>query len=279
MILIADSGSTKTEWGMLNTETRAVEACRTSGINPLYQDEESIHQMLQQEFTLPVTVLDGIFFYGAGCINEQLNDLIRRTLYQNFRCLSITIQSDLMAAARSLCQNQEGIACILGTGSNSCYYNGHEITRHVSPLGYILGDEGSGAVLGKKFMSDLLKKQLPRSIADRFFALYKISPDHVLENIYKKPFPNRFLAQFTRFIHENLHEDYLKKLVKDSFNEFFTRNIRQYPEASRLPVHFTGSIAWYFKDILQASAKESGYQTGIISLRPMEGLIDYHISN
>ena len=262
---------------MVDTGTRLVETCHTSGINPLYQDEESIYQMLLQEFALPAAEFGGIFFYGAGCINDRVKDLVRKTLNQYFRCLSITIQSDLMAAARSLCQNQEGIACILGTGSNSCYYNGHEIVRHIPPLGYVLGDEGSGAVMGKKLVSDLLKKQLPDAIANRFFSEYKITPDIVLENVYKKPFPNRYLAQFTRFILENLHEDSIRKLVKDNFNDFFIRNIRQYPEAHRLPVHFTGSIAWLFRDLLQESAKESGFQTGIISQKPMEGLINYHL--
>jgi glucosamine kinase len=278
MILIADSGSTKTEWCLVNLETRSFETCNTSGINPLYQDEVSIHQLLQREFTLQTPVLGGIFFYGAGCINDQLKDLVRRTLNLHFGCLSIAIQSDLMAAARSLCQNHEGIACILGTGSNSCYYNGHAIVRHVSPLGYVLGDEGSGAVIGRKFMSDLLKKQLPDAIGDLFVARYELSPEQVIENVYKKPFPNRFLAQFTRFIYDNLQEDSLKRIVKESFDEFFTRNIRQYPEALKLPVHFTGSVAWYFKDILQESAAESGFQTGIITLTPMEGLINYHIN-
>jgi len=278
MLLIADSGSTKTEWCLVNTETRMFKTCHTSGINPLYQDEESILQLLQVEYTLPVTPLHAVFFYGAGCINDQVSDRVRMLLSEHFRCLSVAVQSDLMAAARSLCQNHEGIACILGTGSNSCYYNGLEIVRHVSPLGYVLGDEGSGAVIGKKFMSDLLKKQLPDDIAGRFFEKYGLSSDQVLEQVYKKPYPNRFLAQFTRFIHENLHEASLRKLVKDGFAEFFTRNIRQYPEAHKLHVHFTGSVAWYFKDILEESAAESGFQTGIITLNPMEGLIQYHLN-
>ena len=277
MLLIADSGSTKTEWCLVNAKTRMFTTCHTTGINPIYQDAESIQQLLQQEYTLPVTALRSIYFYGAGCINDQVKAMLQKILSAHFRCLSISVQSDLMAAARSLCQNQEGIACILGTGSNSCFYNGQEIARHVSPLGYVLGDEGSGAVIGKKFMSDLLKKQLPDVIADRFFEKYALSPDHILEQVYKKPFPNRFLAQFTRFIHENLHEESLRKLVKDSFAEFFSRNIRQYPEAHKLPIHFTGSVAWHFKDILQESADESGFRTGIITLKPMEGLIQYHL--
>jgi N-acetylglucosamine kinase-like BadF-type ATPase len=277
MLLIADSGSTKTEWCLVNAETRMFTTYQTTGINPLYQDKESIHQLLQHEYPLPVGTLHNIYFYGAGCINNQVKDMMQKILGEHFRCPSVTVHSDLMAAARSLCQNHEGIACILGTGSNSCYYNGQEIARHVSPLGYVLGDEGSGAVIGKKLISDLLKKQLPDNIADRFFKKYTLSTDQFLEHVYKKPFPNRFLAQFTRFIHENLQEDSLRTLVKDSFTEFFSRNIRQYPEAYKLPVNFTGSVAWHFRDILQESAEESGFRTGIITLKPMEGLIQYHL--
>jgi N-acetylglucosamine kinase-like BadF-type ATPase len=279
MILIADSGSTKTEWCLVNTKTGSFETCHTSGINPLYQDAESIRFMLETEFSLRARAIRGIFFYGAGCINDHLKDQVRRVLDQHFRCHLITVRSDLMAAARSLCQNQEGMACILGTGSNSCYYNGHEIVRHVSPLGYILGDEGSGAVMGKKLLSDILKRQLPDGILDRFFAKYKLSTDTMLESVYKKPYPNRFLAQFAPFIQENLQEESLRNLVKKSFHEFFDRNIRQYPEAVRLPVDFTGSIAWHFRAVLQESARESGFQTGKITLKPMEGLIDFHIHN
>jgi glucosamine kinase len=278
MILIADSGSSKTEWCLVNTETGQSETCITAGVNPLYQDEESIYRMLQKEFTLRFTVLGGIFFYGAGCINDGVKDIVRTALNRNFRCLSITVHSDLMAAARSLCQNREGIACILGTGSNSCYYNGHEIARHVSPLGYILGDEGSGAVIGRNFMADLLKKQLPDLVAERFFQQYNLTPDQVIEHVYKAPYPNRFLAQFTRFILENLSEPSLKSLVKESFREFFARNIRQYPEAKRLPVNFTGSVAWHFRELLIESARESGFVTGLITPAPMKGLVDYHLN-
>jgi N-acetylglucosamine kinase-like BadF-type ATPase len=277
MILIADSGSTKTAWSLVNPDNGSIETCQTSGINPMYQDEEAILKLLQQEITLHIPDGVKLFFYGAGCINNQANGIVQQALDGFFHSSAVSVETDLMAAARSLCQQAEGIACILGTGSNSCYYNGKEITRHVSPLGYMLGDEGSGAVIGRKFIADLLKNQLPKYIRDRFFSSTNFTAHQLLENVYKKPFPNRFLAQFTRFIHENMNECSLRNLVKDNFNDFFTRNIRQYPEAQHLPIQFTGSIAFYFEILLRDSANESGFRIGIITKSPMEGLIKYHL--
>jgi glucosamine kinase len=276
MILIADSGSTKTSWSLVDSGTATVETCQTSGINPLYQDEETIFQLLKQEFLLKPKTPVTLFFYGAGCINPGVNKAVRGALIRAFRTRELFIDTDLMAAARSLCQDGPGIACILGTGSNSCYYDGREIRRHVSPLGYVLGDEGSGAVIGRKFLSDLLKNQLPTVVANRFFSTHNLTSHQIIEQVYKKPFPNRFLAQFTRFVHNNLHEDAIRRLVISSFNDFFSRNIRQYPEAQHTPVHFTGSIAYHFELLLRESAGNAGFETGIITESPMEGLIQFH---
>jgi N-acetylglucosamine kinase-like BadF-type ATPase len=185
----------------------------------------------------------------------------------------------MMGAARALCGRQPGIACILGTGSNSCYYNGMNIISNISPLGYILGDEGSGAVMGKKFMGDLLKNQLPGEIKEQFFSQYPLEPNEIVQKVYKAPFPNRFLAQFTHFIHEHIHEPTLSNLVRNSFIDFFQRNIKQYPEAAHLPVHFTGSIAYYFSSLLKEAAEHTGFRTGVITQSPMEGLLNYHMDN
>ncbi|HEX2395738.1 MAG TPA: ATPase, partial [Bacteroidales bacterium] len=240
MMLIADSGSTKTTWVLVN-DNRAEKVINTSGINPMYQDEEGIFNVLKKEFSPSVTGTVSVYFYGAGCINNDVNKTVRNALDRFFRCREISVSTDLMAAARSLCRKQEGIACILGTGSNSCYYDGSEIVRNVSPLGYMLGDEGSGAVIGRKLIADLLKNQLSSSIRENFFSTYNLSPYQIMDHVYKKPFPNRFLAQFTRFIYDHRDIPELISIVKTSFVDFFERNVRQYPEASRLPVHFTGS--------------------------------------
>lgn len=277
MILIADSGSTKTAWSLIKAVDEPVKTCNTSGINPMYQDEDSIYGMLHKEFTLNIPDRIALYFYGAGCINHAVNQIVYQALVRFFKPYTIAVDSDIMAAARSLCGNNPGIACILGTGSNSCYYDGQFIARQVSPLGYILGDEGSGAVIGRKFIADLLKHQLPVQVSERFFSTFQLAPHEILEQVYKKPFPNRFLAQFTHFIHANLQDDALHNLVRKSFDEFFSRNIRQYPEAQHTPVHFTGSIALHFKSLLSESARDQGFSIGTITGNPMEGLINYHL--
>ena len=278
MILIADSGSTKTTWCILNGVDRETETCSTAGINPFLQTEEEIFLTLKREYSLTKGPFDLVNFYGAGCANPEKNNKVKSQLEKFFTARNISIHSDLMAAARSLCGNEPGIAAILGTGSNSCFYDGNRIKRQVSPLGYILGDEGSGAVLGRKLLSDVLKKQLPEDICTRFNEKYRVGDAEILDNVYRKPFPNRYMANFTPFLSENIDHPEIYRLVKSGFCEFFNRNIRQYPEASGLPVSFTGSIAWHFRHVLGEAAGESGYRTGLITRSPMEGLIDYHRS-
>jgi glucosamine kinase len=278
MILIADSGSTKTHWGLVdeNSMSGAIEF-QTSGINPFYQDKKTILRLLQEEFIWKINTPLRLFFYGAGCSGVDSKAIVYEPLDTFFNHASITVESDLMAAAHSLCQHDAGLACIMGTGSNSCYYNGSEITKHVPSLGYILGDEGSGADIGRRLVADILKHQLPDEVADQFFVAFQYTREEILEHVYKNPFPNRFLAGFATYVRENTAVPALRNLVKTGFNKFFIRNIRQYPEALEHPVHFTGSIAWHFREILTESAEENGFQVGLITQSPMDGLIRFHI--
>lgn len=277
MILIADSGSTKTNWCLADEVSGSdIWQSQTSGINPFYQDKKTIFSLLKNEFTVSLPDRISLYFYGAGCSGNDAKTIVYEPLKAYFNPVTLAVESDLMAAARSLCQQSEGIACILGTGSNSCYYNGKEIARQIAPLGYILGDEGSGADIGRRLVSDILKKQLPPAIAEQFFITYSFTPEQILEHVYKNPFPNRFLARFATFVSENITEPALHNLVRSGFNKFFTRNISHYPQAKDHPVNFTGSIAYYFEDILKESAMANGFQTGIITRNPMEGLIRFH---
>lgn len=278
LMIIADSGSTKTTWCFLDTESGSREIRQTPGINPFYQGEEEIIAMLEKEFPQLNNASDDLFFYGAGCANPAVNEVVYHALGSFFQTPVIEVQSDMMAAARSLCGREAGIACILGTGSNSCFYDGITIAGNVSPLGFVLGDEGSGGVLGKRLLADVLKNQLPGSVISRFFAS-GITRDEIMENIYRKPFPNRYAAQFTRFIFENREDPAIKALVIKEFDAFFTRNVLQYPRALELQVHFTGSIAWYFRDFLKESASSLGIKVGKVVQEPMEGLVDYHLNN
>lgn len=273
MILIADSGSTKTTWCCVNNNS--VETCNTSGINPFFLDTDEIKSLLNKDFTLGKAQINSIYFYGAGCL-PQKKKVLFDALQHFFGVNDIHIESDLLGAARSLCQHSEGIACILGTGSNSCYYNGTEIVQNISPLGYVLGDEGSGAVLGKKLVADILKNQVSKEIQQIFFDTYNITAGEVIENVYRKPFPNRFLAQYTKFIAKHIDKPEINELVNNSFNDFFVRNILQYDKVQNLPLHFTGSIAHVFKANLEKIASNHNLKIGRILQAPIDGLVEYH---
>jgi glucosamine kinase len=277
MILIADSGSTKTTWCLVHEDDSALhEKWHTDGINPFYQDEKTIFRMLEK--TMPSLNHNNleVHFYGAGCSGEAANKIVYGALLQFFNPASITVDSDLMAAARSLCQHEEGLACIMGTGSNSCFYDGSQITYHVPALGYILGDEGSGADIGRRLVADVLKNQLPPDICNHFLKYCGLGREEILAHVYKHPFPNRFLAGFAPYVAENTFKPPIYQLVKTGFDKFFRRNISQYPQAATLPVHFTGSIAWHFRDILAESARDQHFTIGKICPDPMEGLMEYY---
>ena len=279
MILLADSGSTKTEWKVIR-DNLPMESIFTGGINPYFLSENGIYQLLEKELAPHYRkAFKKVYFYGTGCNSETKNNVVRNALSRFVAADDIYIGSDLLGAARSLCQDQPGIACIMGTGSNSCYFDGRTIVSNVSPLGYILGDEGGGAVIGRKLLSAVLKKQIPRSVIDIFFSTYKITPSEILERVYMKPFPNRFLGQFARFIADNIQIPELREIIRTSFDEFIVRNILQYPQAKTLPVHFTGSIAYYFRSVLEELLLTNNLRPGMITLSPMSDLIKFHIKN
>jgi N-acetylglucosamine kinase-like BadF-type ATPase len=277
MVIVVDSGSTKTEWKLLDKGTSG-NSFFTAGINPYFLSTEAIFQLLNNELNaLAGAEPDQLYFYGTGCNSEAKNNTVKEALQDFFNPGSIFVGSDLLGAAKSLCGHDPGIACIIGTGSNSCYYNGTEIISNVAPLGYILGDEGGGAVLGRKLVAAVLKKQVPDSVVERFFDTYNITRAEILENVYMKPFPNRFLGQFARFISANIEVPELQDIITASFDEFIKRNVLQYPEAKLLPVNFTGSIAYHFRSYLEALLVQNNLKTGIITLSPMENLVKYHL--
>lgn len=275
-ILVADSGSTKTEWTLLANQDIS-EALITSGINPYYQDAQGITTIVQTLTAKITSDPHKIFFYGAGCGNQEKQDFVKQAIQKVFKTSEIFVGSDLLGAARSLCQDDKGIACILGTGSNSCYYDGETIAAHISPLGYILGDEGSGAVLGKKIVSDILKNQLPPIVGERFFEAYHLDISSILDSAYKQPFPNRYLAQFSKFISNNIEIQEVENIVLDSFTEFINRNVLQYEQALQVNINFTGSIAFHFKEQLIKVMNNFSLKPSIITKSPSEDLIRYHM--
>lgn len=276
MILVADSGSTKTEWKILKDGVPH-ESIFSSGINPYFLSDKEIYELFLKEINdLSRYTFRKLYYYGTGCNSDSKNNTVREALKRFFSAGEIFIGSDLLGAARSLCQNEPGIACIMGTGSNSCFYNGSEIVSNISPLGYILGDEGGGAVIGRKLVAGILKKQVPQNVINCFFDTYKLTPAEILENVYMKPFPNRFLGQFARFISSNIEIPELQDIITSCFDDFIRRNVLQYPEAKVLHVHFTGSIAYHFKPFLEDLLTKNNLKRGIITLSPMENLMKYH---
>lgn len=278
-ILVADSGSTKTDWVLIH-QGISREIFSTCGINPYYQDIENIAEEVKPAFKENITTPpDVVYFYGAGCGTPQKQEIVKKAIGQIYTETQIFANSDLLGAARSLCQNSSGIACILGTGSNSCYYDGKEIVTNISPLGYILGDEGSGAVMGKKLISDMLKNQLPPIVAQKFFETYQLDVSSILDSAYKQPFPNRYLAQFSKFIHDHIQIPEIEHMVMEGFEEFITRNILQYEKVNSTPIYFTGSIAYFFQDQLIRAMSAFDLKPELITRSPLKGLITYHQQN
>ena len=279
MKLIADSGSTKVEWCLLDHD-KPVRQIFTSGFNALMLTEEEIAQYLDDELMSQLgeqaRSVTEVHFYGAGCIDEEVCRNVRRAIRQNIDVPTIEAHSDLLGAARALFGEREGIACILGTGSNSCYYNGREIKDHVSPLGYILGDEGSGAVLGRHLIGDVLKHQLPRELCDRFLDEYNLTSNAIIRRVYKEPSPNRFLASVTPFLLKNIEEPAIHRLVLNEFKSFFVRNVAQYDRYRVLPVSFVGSIAYLYLSVLDEAAAALDATVDTVIKTPMEGLVKYH---
>ncbi len=275
MILIADSGSTKTDWSIVDNGN-FVKSVFTKGINPFFQSEQEIADELTKSLLPEIngTPIKSIVFYGAGCIPEK-QPIVKNAINRILPDSKIEVNTDLLAAAHGVCGKEAGIVCILGTGSNSCFYNGREIVANVSPLGFILGDEGSGAVLGKLLVGDILKNQLSEQLKEKFFNQYNLTLPQIIERVYRKPFPNRFLAGFSPFLAENIDEPQIKAIVEGSFRSFFTRNVMQY-EYQKYPVHFVGSVAFHYQEILKTVATACGIQIGRIMKQPMEGLISFH---
>jgi len=276
MILIADSGSTKTAWKLISPSGE-VKDIKTEGINPFFRTEEDIYQELAQSL-LPETGKDirQIYFYGAGIVNADKGDIIRRALVRIYADAVVETYSDVLGSARALFGNQSGIACILGTGSNVCLYDGENITGGVSPLGFILGDEGSGAVMGRKLLGDYFKEIMPPNLRDEFTLRYKLTRDEVLNRVYRGEKPNQFLAQFTPFLAEHIGSDYCKEFIKQNFIEFFERNVCKLPNYKTYPIGFIGSVAWYFSSVLIPVANTYGFIEPIIIKDPIDGLEKYY---
>ena len=278
MILIADSGSTKTAWCLLSGNQR-VKDITTKGINPFYQTEEEIEAELKNTLCQEIdgeNKINSVYFYGAGCADSQINNKLAKTLQQVLKSDKAEVSSDMLGAARGIFKRQKGIACIMGTGSNSAYYDGNEIVKSIPAGGFIIGDEGSGAVLGKTLIADYIKNQMPENILAEFKKFYNGTYLDVVNHVYKQPFPNRWLANFTKFMYEKREDDYIHNMIVNSFTLFFNRNIKQFDSWKDMEVGFVGSIAYYFEKELKEAAQKCEITVSEIYQNPIEGLIEYH---
>ena len=278
MKLIADSGATKTDWYAALGMTEYT--IQTEGINPFHQGKDSIQHILHHELLpalsdLQTAICTEVYFYGAGCLPSSVGPLMD-CLKELFPDASITICSDLLGAARAVCGRQPGIACILGTGSNSCLYDGSGIVRNVPTLGYILGDEGSGAYLGKRFVGDCLKGQLPEELRNGWLDDCRLTVAEVLDKVYRQPLANRFLAGVVPYIHRHRSHPAIAEFLDDCFRRFFVRNVLLYQ--SSLPASFTGSVAWFFREEVQKAAAQLNISCGTFVKSPIEGLKTYHLN-
>lgn len=276
MILIADSGSTKTDWRVID-DSNKVHQAKTSGFNPNYQSPEVLYREIQEILVPQLHAgVGSVFFYGSGCAAPKNKKIVMDALTKAFPEARIAVNHDLLAAARALCNRAPGIVCVLGTGSSACLYDGESVVDQIPSMGYLAGDEGSGFALGRKLVGDYFKRQLPDHLAKKFKKRFNPNEHEVLENLYRKPFPNRYLGGFAKFLFDNLQDPYTYELVYGSFEEFLKRNVIAFENFQEYPVHFVGSIAFYYANVLRQVGNDLQINIKNIAEGPIAGLTLYH---
>jgi glucosamine kinase len=275
-LIIADCGSTKSEWMLIDGSAR--HNFVVSGINPVLSDTDDIIRVLQTEVIpkMDFAGTAGLVYYGSGIRDENKADFVR-LLQSQFSLNRAEVYNDILGAARALCGHSKGIACILGTGSNSCVYDGTQIIHSFHSPGYFFGDEGGGANLGRLLMNDFLRGKLKTELHDALVEETGVTREQVMNHVYRKPYPNRYLAGFSRFIHSHLHDEYMREVVKQNFISFIEDQLQTHPDYHRYPLHFTGSIAWAFSNILRDVLMLYGLEPVRIEKTPMPGLLEFHL--
>ena len=275
MKIIAESSTTRTEWALAEGNN-VIEQAFTEGLNPFFQSRREISHSIRLQ--LPDAFFkrrwDKIYFYGAGCSSDEKKNIVKASLVAQFKT-PVEVESDLLGAARGLFINEPGLACILGTGSNSCLYNGRDIVQNVRPLGFILGDEGSGSSLGKIFLSDCLKNLAPKHLREEFYSRFEVTPDEIMDKVYVMALSNKTLSNYSYFLADHLDDEYVHDLVYEEIMRFFKRNISQYDYAS-YPICFVGAVACTYSEILKDVAAKFGANIKKILLRSIPGLVEYH---
>jgi glucosamine kinase len=278
MIVVVDSGSTKADWQIVRAS--GVENLHTQGANPVFLDEEEIFSLLRPAFegNDALSLAREVFFYGAGCWDDSRTGRVRKALKRMFPNAEIDVEHDLLGAARATCGNDPGIACILGTGSNTCLYDGTHVTDNVTNLGYLIGDEGSGTWLGKELIRTYFYREMPADLREEFDAAYPGGESAILDSVYESEVtPNVYLASFTRFFSAHRDHIFIQRLLYNAFSIFIDRHVRKYKGYNALPIHFIGSVAFYFQDILKVILAERNLTSGIFIQKPIDHLTGYHL--
>ncbi|MEQ9423981.1 MAG: N-acetylglucosamine kinase [Cyclobacteriaceae bacterium] len=277
MKLIVDAGGSKTEWRTIDANHQISQG-KLSGFNPLIQPKSDCDLLVDELINQLKGAVKEVHYYGAGIINDEIKGLVKSSFETHLKDCEVFVNNDLLGAARAVCGREHGIACILGTGSNSCYFDGQSIVEHVPPLGYLLGDEGSGMALGKAIVTAYLRDQLPKDLKTRFVKRFDDSSSELLNRLYQEARPNTFLAGFTKFILQNIQHPYIYQMVAGSFRGFFENVLLLYKKPAEQRVHFSGSIAFYFSDVLRAVASEYNIRIHNIVESPIAGLVLFHSS-
>lgn len=278
MIVVADSGSTKTDWRLVISENK-IEQFQSIGLNPNFHDETSVLEAIEQTFVMDDQnrEVEAVFFYGAGCSTEQAKYLIKDQLQKVFVNAIVEVAHDILAAARASCGHQAGLAAILGTGSNCCVFDGNEVVASFPSGGYSIGDEGGGVHIGKRILKAYIEEYMPQPLRERFDFRYQLSLDEIIENLYKKPNPNRFMASFSHFAFQHKEDSFVTKELLQVFEDFFEQKVLRFEQAKGLPLNIVGSIAFYFNEYIRTVAESKGVIIGTILEKPIAGLSLYHI--
>ncbi len=279
MIIIADGGSTKTNWCLLNEEGEKI-YFNTEGYNPYFSDTDYIIDSLKKHVPQDIAVdkVTEVYYYGAGVHNEEKAEIVEKALAAHFKKSKVFVGHDLLAAARALLGHQKGFAAILGTGTNTCIYDGKDIALNIDSLAYILGDEGSGCYIGKKLLADYIRGYMPEEVREVFWNTYKITADEIMDNVYTKPLPNRFCASFSKFVYDNpVNIEYSRNIVKSSFIAFFENLVIHYPNYKDYTFNCIGSVGYNFRNVLEELANQYGMKVGRIIRSPIDDLVKYHL--
>jgi hypothetical protein len=280
MILIAESGSTKSDWVLVENGA-PTKRFKTMGFNPFFHNETIIYSAIKYNNDLCSISknVKKIFFYGAGCSSDEMNAVVKKALLGVFINAEVSVEHDLLACALATYNGEPSISCILGTGSNSCYYDGQRLTENVPALGYVLGDEGAGSYYGKKLLTDFLYNRLPDDISQGLVKKYKINKDIIFDNVYMQPHANVYLASFMRFVSEYKHTEYVDSMIKEGMEKFMQNHVCCYKNFNEIKAHFIGSISYIFQKQLNFSANKLGINVGLVIKKPVDNLVSYHINN